>query len=246
MDHHPGSPASPTGDSDSFVGNLRGRLSYAMDGLRRATEMMPNGANGLHSHPTRGFSQDQHQSLFGQPLQPHSVPPNITTGSVAASMLAHHHYVPFHTAVRHLPQVATATIGHNSPPISPQLIHIDVQRQREPVPGDVPQEERARNAPDGGDTDGAAPGTGAATAGGNQRNVESIADAMAQHPELRTFLMAILKTLPFLAIILLKVSYDKLQTLFSLSIICSAYIYPDEQLRKEIAKKVAFYLLLAF
>lgn len=83
---------------------------------------------------------------------------------------------------------------------------------------------------------------------------------MAQHPELRTFLMSATKLLPFVAIILLKAAYDHLNSLLNLVFLCGVFLHTNTHLKREIGKKlqrndkklylhllvIAFALLLKF
>lgn len=71
----------------------------------------------------------------------------------------------------------------------------------------------------------------------NQRNVETFTDALAQHPELRSFVIAVLKTLPFVAILVLKLGYDNLHSLLNLCFLGGIFLHTNLHLKKEIAKK---------
>ena len=71
----------------------------------------------------------------------------------------------------------------------------------------------------------------------NQRDVETITDALAQHPEMRSFLVAVLKTLPFVGIVLLKLAYDNLHALLNLAFIGGIFLHTNLHLKKEISKK---------
>lgn len=94
----------------------------------------------------------------------------------------------------------------------------------------------------------------------NQRNAGTFSETMAQHPELRTFLMSATKLLPFVAIILLKAAYDHLNSLLNLVFLCGVFLHTNTHLKREIGKKlqrndkklylhllvIAFALLLKF
>lgn len=71
----------------------------------------------------------------------------------------------------------------------------------------------------------------------NQRNVETFTDAMAQHPELRSFVIAVLKTLPFIGIVVLKVAYDHLDSLINLAFLGGIFFHANLHLKREIGKK---------
>lgn len=68
-------------------------------------------------------------------------------------------------------------------------------------------------------------------------NVESFTDAMAQHPELRGIVIAVLKTLPFVGIIVLKVAYDHLNSLINLAFLGGIFLHTNVHLKREISKK---------
>lgn len=71
----------------------------------------------------------------------------------------------------------------------------------------------------------------------NQRNVETITDAMAQHPELRRFVVGLLKILPFFCIILLKAAFDNFNSLLNLVFLTGIFLHTNSHLKKEISKK---------
>lgn len=240
IDMESGNTRSAVASSDSF-GVLRGRL---MDGIRRV--MLPPGSTALSGGGLA--SNSSAYSVLGHNQQ-QALHLDLSTPTTATGVLAHHRYLPSsNTAVQNLPQVVTTTTNttatvSNSPngtqqhfqfnarasPGSPQSAQHDDSNYYPPVTGgldddDVPQRPGAV-------------GNDHPHADDNQRNVDNFTDAMAQHPELRSFVIAVLKTLPFVGILLLKLGYDNVHSLLNLCFLGGIFVHANLQLKKEIAKK---------
>lgn len=72
----------------------------------------------------------------------------------------------------------------------------------------------------------------------HQPNVETFTDAMAQHPELRSVVIAVLKTLPFVGIVVLKAAYDNLNALINFAFLGGIFLHTNLHLKREITKKL--------
>lgn len=200
--------AYPAGSLGSLGGGHVGRL---MDNIRRA--MLPTTTTTETSHAARILNRAQSVD--------------------SSNVLAHHRYAPFRNNSANSHENVTgggAGIGpehivlgssplHNSPSGELNLPQGGLQDdQPPPIP---PRQPTGGTPPDDE----------------NQRNVETFTDALAQHPELRNFVIAVLKTLPFVAIVLLKLSYDNMHSLINVAFLGGIFLHSNLHLKKEIPKK---------
>lgn len=195
-------------ESDSF-GALRGRL---IDGIRRV--MLPTTTGGLASNVSS-------YNVFRSELENPSQSPQVDSSQppIHRVSILEHHRTP--------PGTLPLNTHQDQPGSTPQSPINETEAAR--LQGvDIP-DVQPQNVPGSGATDGGA-------ADDNQRNVETLTDAMAQHPELRAFVVAVLKTLPFVGIIVLKLSYDHLNSLMDLACMGGIFWQTNLFLKKEIAK----------
>lgn len=187
-----------------------------------------------------------------------------TTPTTSASLLAHHHHVPLHTAVRNVTSggfsltASRDQLPHNNQQNTQPHNQFQATAAGVPVPplrSPPSREEMFFYPPIGGSLESPSTPPRVATlpqlpprappspgeevpVDDNQRNVETITDAMAQHPELRKIVVGVLKILPFVCIILLKAAYDNFNSLLNLVFLCGIFLHTNSHLKKEISKKV--------
>lgn len=258
-----GAAAQDSSSSDSF-GVLRGRL---IDGIRRVMlPAMPSTSSSSSATVFRQNSSSSDGQPLDLSSIRRDILNHHPVGNTSPAVLAHHRYAPLNNNNNNSGVGITTTNGiHNQMPTTTTVQsfnnHNSPRSPNAPFPLLAPETGPNNNynnySPNnnnnninngvglGIDPDeeegrirgGGVPPGNVNPPDDNQHNVESFTDAMAQHPELRGIVIAVLKTLPFVGIIVLKVAYDHLNSLINLAFLGGIFLHTNVHLKREISKK---------